>query len=229
MTTDHPECHMSDRERWTASNVAVDAQTAARVTAAFRHVNRFMVALWRLGLGRPVNGWPRGSGRILIIGHTGRRSGLRRWTPLNYAQIDGQLYCTSGFGAGADWYRNVLAEPSVEVWLPGRRRAGVVEDISDHPERLRLLREVLLASGFAAPAAGVDPRHLDDEALAAATSSYRLLTIHQAAASQPLPEHPRPGDRAWWWIMLALPGVIALGHRRRDRRGLSGCGRSTAR
>ncbi|MBK7622453.1 MAG: hypothetical protein IPJ14_07245 [Kineosporiaceae bacterium] len=51
----------------------------------FRYLNRFMVMMWRLGLGRLVNVWPRGSGRMLVLGDTGRRSGLRRWTPLNYA------------------------------------------------------------------------------------------------------------------------------------------------
>ena len=69
-----------------------------RLRAVFRYQNRFMVMMWRLGLGRLVNIWPRGSGRMLVLGHTGRRSGLRRWTPLNYARVDGQLYCVSGFG-----------------------------------------------------------------------------------------------------------------------------------
>jgi len=183
----------------------MDDVTAARVKAAFRHVNRAMVMLWRLGLGRWVNIWPSGSGRILVIGHTGRRSGLRRWTPLNYANVNGELYCTAGFGATSDWYRNVTAEPRVEVWLTGERWMGVIDEASDHPERIRLLRAVLVASGFAAPAAGIDPRRLDDEALAAATSSYRLLRIRQVAAAEPLPPHPRPGDRIWWWAALARP------------------------
>ena len=75
------------------------------------------------------------------------------------------------------------AEPRVEVWLPGERWMGVIDEVSDHPERIRLLRAVLVASGFAAPAAGIDPRRLDDEALAAATSSYRLLRIRHVAAA----------------------------------------------
>lgn len=69
-----------------------------RLRAVFRCLNRFMVMMWRLGLGRLVNIWPRGSGRMLVLGHTGRAGGLRRWTPLNYARVDGQLYCVSGFG-----------------------------------------------------------------------------------------------------------------------------------
>ena len=102
-------------------SLPLEGASATRLKGAFRYVNRFLVELWRLGLGRWVNVWPRGSGRILVLGHTGRRSGLRRWTPLNYAEVDGAVYCTAGFGAESDWYRNVIADPRVEVWLPGRR------------------------------------------------------------------------------------------------------------
>lgn len=196
--------------------MTTDDAAAVRVKAAFRHVNRIMVALWRLGLGRWVNVWPAGSGRILVIGHTGRRSGVRRWTPLNYAKVEGGLYCTAGFGAASDWYRNVTAEPRVEVWLPGERWIGVIDEVSDHPERIRLLRAVLVASGLAARVAGIDPRRLDDEALAAATSSYRLLRIRQVDTAEQLPAHPRPGDRAWWWAAVACGGL--LWHARRHQR-----------
>lgn len=188
----------------------LDGPSGARLKAAFRYVNRFMIGMWRLGLGRWVNIWPGGSGRIMVLGHTGRRSGLRRWTPLNYAEVDGQIYCTAGFGPRSDWYLNVTADPMVEAWLPGRRLAGEVHEESGHPERTRLLREVLLASGFAAPAAGIDPRHMDDRALAAATASYQLLRIEPIPGGDPLPAHPRPGDRAWWWAIAAAIAAILL-------------------
>jgi deazaflavin-dependent oxidoreductase (nitroreductase family) len=177
----------------------------ARLKAGFRYVNRFMVELWRLGLGRWVNVWPRGSGRILVLGHTGRRSGLRRWTPLNYAEVDGHVYCTAGFGAGSDWYRNVLTDPAVEVWLPGRRSAGLVQEESGSPDRPRLLRQVLIASGFAARVAGLAPRRMADPELAAATAGYRLLRIELVADRVPLPDHPRPADHLW---LLGLAGVL---------------------
>lgn len=190
---------------------ALDDAAAARLKARFRYANRVMVAMWRLGLGRWVNIWPAGSGRILVLGHTGRRTGLRRWTPLNYAIVDGQVYCVAGFGATSDWYRNITAEPRVEVWLPGERWIGAVDEVSDHPERVRLKREVLVASGFAARAAGIDPRHMDDEALAAATASYCLLRIRRVAGAVPMPAHPRPADRAWWWAAAGMPaGAFAV-------------------
>jgi deazaflavin-dependent oxidoreductase (nitroreductase family) len=176
-----------------------------------------MVALWRLGLGRWVNVWPHGSGRILVLGHTGRRTGRRRWTPLNYAEVDGELYCTAGFGSGSDWYRNVLTQPQVELWLPGRRTLARVHEVSDHPQRTTLLREVLLASGFAAGLAGVDPRATDAR-LAAATESYRLLRLQPVVGEVELPDHPRPGDWAWCWAVLAALAVVRVAaHRPRHQ------------
>ena len=65
------------------------------------------------------------SGQIMVLTHTGRKSGLRRRTPVNYALVDGEVYCTAGFGQISDWYRNILANPQVEVWLPDGWWAGV--------------------------------------------------------------------------------------------------------
>ena len=42
---------------------------------AFRRMNRGMVLLWRLGLGRMAGVWPRGFGRLLVIEHTGAVEG----------------------------------------------------------------------------------------------------------------------------------------------------------
>lgn len=181
---------------------------------SFWYVNRGMVTMWRLGLGRWINVWPSGSGRIMVLTHIGRRSGRRFRTPLNYAQIDGDIYCTAAFGSVSDWYRNVLANPHVEIWLPGESWAGTVEDVSDDPRRVPLLREVLVASGFAAPAAGVPVRRLSDEELAAKTPDYRLLRIDRTGPST---ARPRPGDLAWVWVVLAavVTRVLPMGRIRR--------------
>ncbi|NTW98126.1 MAG: nitroreductase family deazaflavin-dependent oxidoreductase, partial [Oscillochloris sp.] len=90
----------------------------------FRLFNRYMLLLWRLGLGRWLSVTPTITGRYLVLTHTGRKSGLPRRTPLNFAEVDGTIYITAGFGAVSDWYRNILASPQVELWLPGGRRAA---------------------------------------------------------------------------------------------------------
>lgn len=152
--------------------------TPAQVEAArkaFRALNRFMVWMWKLGWGRLINIWPAVIGRIMVIKHRGRKSGKEYLTPVNYAPVNGEIYCTAGFGAISDWYRNMQANPQVELWLPEGKHKARAEDISEAPNRLFLLRQVLIASGFAGPLFGIDPRKLNDEQLDALSKEYRLV------------------------------------------------------
>jgi deazaflavin-dependent oxidoreductase (nitroreductase family) len=174
----------------------------------FRYFNQFMLWMWRLGLGNMINMLPTISGRIMVITHTGRKSGARRQTPVNYCMLAGDIYCVAGFGAGSDWYRNILKDPLVEVWLPDGWWAGNAEDISDSPDRDTLLRQVLIASGFAARAAGIDPHTISDTELEQLTGDYRLVRITRTEART----GPNgPGEFAWVWplaTMLLLPALF---------------------
>ncbi|NTV62961.1 MAG: nitroreductase family deazaflavin-dependent oxidoreductase [Oscillochloris sp.] len=179
---------------------------------AFRIFNRYMLLLWRLGLGPSLSLMPTITGRYLVLTHTGRKSGLARRTPLNFAQIDGTVYITAGFGAISDWYRNSVANPEVELWLPYGHWAGRVAELpDDHPQRLELLREVLKGSGFVAPLMGVDPYTLSDAELAAASTEYRLIAI---TPERKLYSDHGPGDLAWIWLVvgaaLTLIGLSRL-------------------
>jgi len=151
-----------------------DSNQVDTLRRVFRVVNRLMVFMWRLGMGRMINIWPAVIGRIMVIKHTGRKSGKVRLAPVNYAPVDGEIYCTAGFGSGSDWYRNIMAGPEVELWLPQGKFPARAEDVSDCPQRLQLLRQILIASGFAAPLFGVDPK-ASDEKLAALSPDYRII------------------------------------------------------
>ena len=105
----------------------VTTQREENMRMAFKLINGFMLGMWRLGLGQFINIWPEGIGRIMVLSHTGRKTGLRRQSPVNYALLGGEIYCVAGFGKRADWYRNMLANPLVEVWLPDGWWAGVAE------------------------------------------------------------------------------------------------------
>jgi len=96
----------------------------------FKQFNRFMLLLWRLGLGPWLSLWPEVGGQITVIVHTDRKSGVRRYTPVNFAELDGQLYCCAGFGNVSDWYKNILANPQVEIWHPQGWWQGIAKDIS---------------------------------------------------------------------------------------------------
>ncbi len=188
-----------------------------RLAQAFRLMNQYlMIPMWRLGLGWVFKLWPQGIGQIMVIVHTGRRTGLRRATPVNYALVNGDVYCLSGFGTTSDWYHNLMANPQVEVWLPDGWWAGTAEDVSDAPKRLRLLRKVLIASGFAAPLfGGIDPATISDAELAEATASYRLIRIRREEART---GPGGPGEYAWVWPVLAMAlGLLLLLRPRKQR------------
>lgn len=171
---------------------------------AFKALNRFMLFMWRLGLGNWFS-YPNLGGQIMVIVHIGRKSGLVRQTPVNFAIVDGELYCTAGFGRVSDWYRNIRVQPKVEVWLPHGRWMGEVEDVTDDERYLHLMREVLIGSGFAARLAGINPKAMSDEELLAATKGYRLLHIRRTrAATGP----GGPADLAWIWPVATVSLLI---------------------
>ncbi len=192
-----------------------DKKRINQMRQGFKYMNKFMLLMWRLGWGPWINIWPEGIGRIMVITHTGRKSGLKRQTPVNYAILDGEVYCTAGFGRVSDWYHNVKANPAVEVWLPDGWWEGKVEEIADPEKRLPLLRAILQNSGFATYTfGGIDPFKLNDEELAKATPDYNVFHIQRTAART---GPGGPGDLAWIWpmaTMVLLPLVLC---RRRCR------------
>ena len=184
-----------------------------RTRQAFKSLNRFMILMWRLGLGvwlKSKDTW----GQIMVIGHRGRKTGLVRRTPVNYAVVDGDLYCAAAYGASCDWYRNILAHPEVEVWHPDGRWRGIGEDVSDSDDRIQLLRQILVASGFAARLAGLNPHTISDEKLALVSERYRLLRIRRTDA---MTGPGGPGDLAWIWPVVSLVLLGMLFSRRRKR------------
>lgn len=179
---------------------------------AFKLLNHFMVLLWRLGLGSMLNMWPAVGGRFLVLRHYGRKSGKVYLTPVNYAEIEGDLYITAGFGDQADWYRNIQANPEVEVWLPDGWWSGVAQDASNVLNHDKKLRQVIIASGFAGPFFGLDQSKLDDAQFAAATREYRLVRIRRTAART---GPGGPGDLNWIWQAATVGLFLRLLRRRK--------------
>lgn len=167
----------------------------------FKRLNPLMLWHWRLGMGPYLNFWPSGLGRFVVLVHRGRKSGRIYRTPVNYAEMAGDVYVTAGFGKGADWYRNSMANPHVEIWLPDGRWQADAEDVTDQAGRVDAMRAVLKGSGFAAYLAGINPHTLSDADLDAATADYRLLRIRRVA---PLTGPGGPGDRIWVWPLLTV-------------------------
>jgi len=145
----------------------------------FHAGNRFMVWMWKMGWGKAINIWPAGFGRIMVIKHRGRKSGKEYLTPVNYAIVDAESYCTADFGYISDWYPNMLVYPKVELWLPEGKKIFCADDISDLPQRLFVLRQAIIASGFAGPLFGINPKTLNDEQLEAISEEYCLVHFRE--------------------------------------------------
>lgn len=187
-------------------------ETAIRLRKIFKVFNRFMLALWRLGLARYGNPTEIG-GAVMVIKHRGRKSGQVRYAPVNFAEVDGDIYCTAGFGTETHWYQNLKADPNVELWLPDSRWAGIAEDASEAENRVKILRAVLVASGFAGPLFGANPRRMRDDQIEALLGPYRLMRIRK---TDPVTGPGGPGDLAWVWPVatFALLGLLSRKRRR---------------
>lgn len=176
-------------------------ETEKKLRRGFKIFNIFMTGMWRLGLGKWINAWPEVGGRILVITHHGRKSGKRYRTPVNYCEVNGDIYCTAGFGSGADWYQNILVNPQVEVWMPDSWWAAIAEDASTSLEARGILRKVLIASGFAARIFGIDPKTMPDEEVDELLKIYRIIRLRRVA---PRTGKDGPGDLAWIWPLTSF-------------------------
>jgi deazaflavin-dependent oxidoreductase (nitroreductase family) len=100
--------------------------------------------------------------RMLMLEHTGRKSGARRYVVLEIVDhpAPGSYVVVSGFGARAQWFQNVRANPQVRVYLGSRRPAGAAAELltaeqassalrsyaARHPRSWAALRPVLEAT-----------------------------------------------------------------------------------
>ncbi|MAE94235.1 MAG: nitroreductase [Deltaproteobacteria bacterium] len=87
-----------------------------------RWLYRAPITLYRLGLGGLLGS------RFLLIEHRGRVSGLERRAVVEVLRHDEEretYIVASGFGEGADWYKNLLATPRATIQV-GRRRLAIV-------------------------------------------------------------------------------------------------------
>ncbi len=96
-------------------------------TGLLRLLARLPVHLNRKGLGRVLGR------RVLVLTHTGRRSGLPRQVALEVVDLDqqaGHFLVASGYGMRAQWFRNIEATPQVTVDHAGHRYPAVARPLS---------------------------------------------------------------------------------------------------
>jgi deazaflavin-dependent oxidoreductase (nitroreductase family) len=118
-----------------------------------RWVVRMPITLYRAGLGFLFGS------RMLMMQHTGRRSGAPRYVVLEVVDRPGpgEYIIVSGFGTTAQWYRNVQADPQVRLWVgwsratratatamsTGESAAALERYVERHPKAWNSLRDTI--------------------------------------------------------------------------------------
>lgn len=171
----------------------------------FWYLNKFfMVPIFRLGLGgifsNPFSGF------IMVLKVNGRKSGKLRYAPVNYAIYKGSVWCISGGRKTSDWYKNMVANPGVEMIMPGGALYGQVSEESDPETRKFVIRQILKNGGFAGFFEGYNPWKISDEELISKIGDIPLLKITPVGVGNGASD---PGG--WVWItMLALTVLLVV-------------------
>ena len=180
----------------------------------FRWMNRsVMLPAFRLDLApwmvNPVTGY------FMVLRTTGRRSGQVREAPVNYAILDGCIYCLAGWGRQTHWFANLLADPQVTVRLPSGMVLGEAEEVTDVAEAQRAIVRVARNAGFALLFDGLNPLTASDQDILERHSWMPVVRIRPVG----LLGGPHDPD-GYGWIGPVVAGgawVIARRLRRRNR------------
>ena len=159
---------------------------------------RFAVPALRAGLGplfsTPVLGY------LMILRTRGRTTGLLRDAPLGYIVIGDAVFCVAGFGRSTHWYRNIAADPHVEVLLSGRAFSGLAEEVTDPDEYLAAMRPLLVTMGQLGKAAvGADPKTAPDDVIRGLQATLPLVRVRATGIAAGPTD---PGGLAWIPLQL---------------------------
>jgi deazaflavin-dependent oxidoreductase (nitroreductase family) len=152
---------------------------------------KWPVQLWRLGLG-PVIGH-----QMVLISHTGRKTGQTRRTMTELHVVNGQKYAPSGFGRRSQWYRNIEADPRVTIQTAAGAESAVASRVTDDDELLSLMdledpiNRVMLRSFLAT----LEIELTEEDILA---KKDRIYYLRFDPTDEPTPP-PLPADLVWLW------------------------------
>lgn len=111
--------------------------SSSRFWKAWELLTRLNTKLYRLTDGRIGGRVPGTNAPIILVHHTGRRSGTHRVSPLIAREIEGRWVIVASKG-GTDrhpaWYHNLKANPKTEIEV-GSRRIEVSARVVEGAER----------------------------------------------------------------------------------------------
>lgn len=102
----------------------IPAKIVPFVRAAMKYYTRLNVWVFKKSQGKWMNRFP-GGAPICLVGMTGRKTGARREVMLIHLPMGEQkLLVASQGGLDTDpvWYRNVMANPQIDILVEGQQR-----------------------------------------------------------------------------------------------------------
>lgn len=194
---------------------------------AFRYLNRYLaVPAVRCGAGPLLVTSQTGS--ILVLRTRGRKTGLVREAPVGYAVHEGRVVMIAGYGRGAHWFRNALADPDVEVALPGATLAGRAAEVTDPADRRAAFRTVATALGAIGRATLGDVAAMPDDEVDRLATAFPVLAVTPTAVRTGPFDPGGPYARRAHWLWLGLAALAVARALRGPRRGCRGRGPSSS-
>ena len=116
----------------------------------------------------------------------------------------------AGYGPRTQWYRNILAEPRVDLRLPGQAPfAALAEEVRDPGVRARVIPPLCRSMAVPGLMIGCLPATSTDERILDCVSWVPLVRIRPADGGALVPGAEDPGGRGWVWRHLAMTGATS--------------------
>ena len=145
---------------------------------------------------------------------------LPRSTPLGYLVADGAAWVMAGYGSSTLWYRNLLADPRVEVLLPARSPFSAdATDTLDPVVRTRIIPRLVRSMALPGTMIGCLPWSAPDDRILDLTAWVPLVRLSPADGSRLVHGPDDPGGLGWAWrTIVTTIGTVGVMRLLRDRR-----------
>ncbi|MEO8392770.1 MAG: nitroreductase family deazaflavin-dependent oxidoreductase [Chloroflexota bacterium] len=165
---------------------------------------RLPIIFYRLGVGDLMN-----ATHIMILCTRGRKSGLTRYTPVEYRRHGSKIYLYSAWGDRPQWFRNLIDCPEVLVQQGRHQFSAHASVVTNSGESLRVLHLFRRIAPFVydpliarlSARERIDERTLPD-------ISHEITIIRIDPIPDTLDLHPLAANLAWVWPTLLALGVV---------------------
>jgi deazaflavin-dependent oxidoreductase (nitroreductase family) len=171
-----------------------------------RWLLRLPLVLYRLGLGEVMN-----RAHLMLLGTRGRKSGLPRYTPIEYRTHGSKIYVVSAWGERPQWFQNLQANPDVLIQQGGRVFGATAQRVTNSGEALRVLHLFRRRAPFVYDpliARLSDRESVDERTLPDVTEEITIVRIDPNPGTLPMPAIP--ADLAWMPPAVLVAGVVVV-------------------